>query len=75
MVFSPSDLQLDEKITKQYEELLRRKHFQPFPKYGSENVATSFIISPDQISPLLKAGEERIKALEEEVNLNSKAFD
>ena len=29
----------------------------------------NFIINPEQISPLIKASEDRIQALEEEVNI------
>lgn len=36
---------------------------------SNEAVASSFIINPEQITPALKAAEERIKALEAEVGI------
>lgn len=36
---------------------------------SNEAVASSFIINPEQITPALKASDERIKALEAEVGV------
>jgi len=53
-----------------FEDLKRTKNF-PGQNYrfpvSNEPLTSSFIVNPEQISPLLKASEERIKALEKEV--------
>jgi hypothetical protein len=54
---------------RQFEEIQRAKWINPGTKYPiNKDVYTSnYVISPDQISPVLKACDDRIKSLEEEV--------
>ena len=64
---SYSNIDVDDQIQTRFEELLRRKHFQPFPRNGAEHLKNDYVVAAEQISPLLAAGEERIRSLEDEV--------
>ncbi len=55
---------------KDFDDLKKTKSF-PNQHYrfpvSNEPLASNFIVNPEQISPLIKSSEERIKALEKEV--------
>lgn len=61
---------LGEKLKRDFENIKRTKHF-PNTSYrfpvSNEPTGTNFVINPEQINPVLKASEDRIKALEDEV--------
>lgn len=63
---------------KEFEDLKRTKYF-PNHNYrfpvSNEPLASSFLINPEQISPIIKASEERIKSLETEVEIKLAKFN
>lgn len=69
-LFKNSTLYTDQRIVREFEDLKRSKYY-PSQNYrfpvSNEPLVSGFIVNPEQISPLLKTSEERIKALEKEV--------
>jgi len=61
----------NQRILREFEDLKRSKYY-PGQNYrfpvSNEPLVSGFIVNPEQISPLLKTSEERIKALEREMD-------